>query len=225
MSTHIAFATGDYYNFRILLCATEEAALSSSFETNYGTNEPDTVFSEDTLKINWSQSTPGWNGFDLDTPFPFDGSSNLIVEFQYMGSTSTCVNLKAASQPSGDRCLDGDYPTSPTGTNMPFFNCMRIHYTPTGISEEPDETGELSLTPEVNPLSDIYLNAVSQEETQGVITAYGIDGRYLGIVWEGMLHSGENSITGDRSGLPSGVCFLVLKTGESRALARILLLR
>ena len=183
------------------------------------------MFRTDTLKIQWSQSTPGWNGFDLDTPFSFEGSSNLIVELQYMGSLPKYIILKAAAEPSGDRCLDGDYPTSPNGTNMPFYNCMRIHYTTNGISEETDEPGELSLTPEVNPLSIIQLSAVSQEETQGVITAYGIDGRSLGIVWEGMLHSGENSIMGDRSGLPSGVCFLVLKTGESRALARILLLR
>lgn len=225
LSTHAAFATGDYYNFRMLLCATEITSLTNSFNANYGTNEPDTVLQKDTLEIHWSGTTPGWNGFDFDTPFPFDGSSSLIIEFQYLGSTSTCVNVKAASLPSGERCLDASHPSSSTGTNMSFYNRMRIFYTPTGICENHHEgLRELSLEPEVNPLSILSLRAVSQIGTQGVITAYGIDGRHWGTVWEGTLHSGENSILGDRSGLPSGICFLVLQTGASRASTRILLL-
>jgi len=224
LSTHAGFSTGDYYNFRTLLCATEVTSLTNSFNTNYGTNEPDTVLQKDTLEIHWNSTTPGWNGFDFDTPFPFDGSSSLIIEFQYLGSASTCVNVKAASLPSGERCLDASHPSSSTGSNMSFYNRMRIFYTPTGIGENHEGLLELSLEPEINPLSILSLRAVSQTENQGVITAYGIDGRHLGTVWEGTLHPGENSILGNRSGLPSGVCFLILKTAESRVSTRILLL-
>lgn len=180
----------------------------------------------DTLEVQWSSSTPGWNGFDLDTPFYFEGTSSLIVEFQYLGSTSTCINVKAVSQPSADRTLDAGHPLSSTGDGMIFYNCMRIHYTLTGTGEESEVLRGLSLEPEINPIS-IYIDllAVSQIETRGIINAYGIDGRHLGIVWEGMLYPGENTIRGDGSGLFSGFYFLVLKTGESRASTRIMLLR
>ena len=200
--------------------------LTDTFEVNYGTGVPDTVLRMDTLEVRWSPSTPGWNGFDLDTPFSFEGTSSLIVEFQYLGSTSTCINVKAVSQPSADRTLDAGHPLSSTGDGMTFYNCMRIHFIPTGTGEESEVLQDLSLEPKINPLS-IYIDllAVSQVETRGVIKAYGIDGRDLGIVWEGTLYPGENSICGDGSGLLPVVCFLILKTRKSRASTRILLLR
>ncbi len=180
----------------------------------------------DTLEVRWSSSTPGWNGFDLDTPFSFEGTSSLIVEFQYLGCTSTCINVKAVSRPLADRTLDAGHPLSATGDGMTFYNCMRIHYTPTGTGEESEVLRDISLEPRINPLSTyIDLIAVSQVENRAVIKAYGIDGRHLGIIWEGTLYPGENSIHGDGSGLLPGVCFLVMKTGESRTSTRILLLR
>lgn len=85
------------------------------------------VFSADTLEIKWAGSAPGWNGFDLDTPFEYSGARNLIVEFRYLGHDGKTVNARAANLPAGNRCLSGPYPTSSTGQLMSFLTCMRLH--------------------------------------------------------------------------------------------------
>ena len=224
-STHASQATGDYYDFRILLCATEMTSLTNSFETNYGGAEPDTVLQTDTLEILWNSSSPGWNGFDLHDPFAFDGSSSLIVEFQYLGSTGTTVNARAASLPAADRCLDAGHPSSAGGDHMSFLTCLRLRYTPTGSVEGSEECHRLSMEPEVNPVPHLFvINVGSPVEAHATVGIYACDGRFLGSAWDGMLVEGENSIRVDASGLLPGLCFLVLDTGECRASTRVLLL-
>ncbi|MFO7627174.1 MAG: hypothetical protein R6V62_07945 [Candidatus Fermentibacteraceae bacterium] len=127
-ATHASQATGNFQNARILLCETTVSALSTSFEANYAGGSPMQVFSADTLSIKWAGSAPGWNGFDLDIPFEYSGTQNLIVEFRYLGHDGKTVNARAASLPSGNRCLSAAYPTSSTGTLMSFLTCMRLHY-------------------------------------------------------------------------------------------------
>jgi len=85
------------------------------------------VFSADTLEIKSAGSAPGWNGFDLDTPFEYSGALNLIVEFRYLGHDGKTVNARAANLPAGNRCLSAPYPTSSTGQLMSFLTCMRLH--------------------------------------------------------------------------------------------------
>ncbi|PIE52718.1 hypothetical protein CSA37_05685 [Candidatus Fermentibacteria bacterium] len=82
----------------------------------------------DTLSIDWSGSAPEWNGFDLDTPFQYQGARNLIIEFRYLGDDGHTVNARAANLPAGDRCLSAALPTSSKGSFMSFLTCMRIHY-------------------------------------------------------------------------------------------------
>jgi hypothetical protein len=127
-STHASQATGKFMNVRILMCETGVQSLSNVFQNNYGGNTPVEVFSTDTLTIDWVSTSPGWNGFDLDTPFQYSGGNNLIVEFRYLGHDGKTINARAAALASGDRCLDGPTPGSSTGTLMSFLTCMRIHY-------------------------------------------------------------------------------------------------
>lgn len=131
-ATHASQATGNFRSFRLLLCETTVTALTTNFEANYSGETPVSVFSADTLKIEWAGSAPGWNGFDLDTPFDYSGAKNLIVEFRYLGHDGKTVNARAANLPSGNRCLDGPTPNSSTGQLMSFLTCMRLHY---GASE------------------------------------------------------------------------------------------
>ncbi len=127
-ATHSAHASGEFYQFSILLCETEVQSLSTSFQANYGTGTPVTVFSLDTLSIEWSHSAPGWNGFDLETPFQYQGDRNLIIEFRYLGDDGHTVNARAAGLPAADRCLSAPHPSSASGSFMSFLTCMRIHY-------------------------------------------------------------------------------------------------
>lgn len=88
----------------------------------------------DTLSVDWSGSSPGWNGFLLEEPFVFGGASNLIVEFRYLGDDGRTVNARAADLPSADRCLSGPHPQSATGSLMSFLTCMRIHFDGQGLA-------------------------------------------------------------------------------------------
>ena len=155
----------------------------------------------------------------------FDGSSSLIVEFQYLGSSGTTVNARAASLPGADRCLDAGHPSSANGDQMSFLTCMRLRYTPTGSVEGSGEDHRLNMEPEINPVSHAFgIKVDSPVETHAAIGIYACDGRYLGSAWEGMLGVGENSVQAEVSDLPPGLCFLVLETGEDRVSSRVLLL-
>lgn len=132
-ATHVSQSTGDFYDFEILLCETDVTFLTTNFEANYSGGTPTAVFELDTLSIDWSNSSPDWNGFNLDTPYPYSGSENLIVEFRYLGDDGHSVNARAASLPSGDRCLSGPHPSSSTGSFMSFLTSMRIHFNPQNL--------------------------------------------------------------------------------------------
>ncbi len=127
-STHPFQATGEFRNVSILMCETDVEHLTREFQNNYGGNTPAEVFSVDTLMIDWASGSPGWNGFDLDSPFPYSGNGNLIVEFRYLGHDGKTVNARAADLPAGDRCLSGPNPGSSSGNLMGFLTCMRLHY-------------------------------------------------------------------------------------------------
>ncbi|MBD3278219.1 MAG: hypothetical protein GF388_07965, partial [Candidatus Aegiribacteria sp.] len=156
-----------------MLCPTDLTSLTTSFQTNYGATVPETVLQTDTLEVDWRDSTPGWNGFDLDPAYSFDGGSGLIVEFRYMGSTPTTVNVRAASLQSDDRCLDGPLPTSSTGELMGFLTSMRIHYTQMGTGSLEDEV-TMSLSVLENPSVGVLRAVVSSRESvEGSLLIYG----------------------------------------------------
>lgn len=108
--------------------------LSTSFKANYSGNTPVMVLELDTLSIDWSTTSPGWNGFDLDTPFHYAGTENLIIEFRYLGDNGKSINARAAAVSPQNRCLSGPHPRSTTGSLMSFLTCMRIHYTTEGLA-------------------------------------------------------------------------------------------
>lgn len=81
------------------------------------------------------------------------------------------------------------------------------------------------MEPEFNPVHHLFnIHVSSPVETYATVGIYACDGRFLGSAWDGMLGEGESSIPVDASGLPPGLCFLILDTGEYIAAARVLLL-
>lgn len=174
------------------------------------------VLWEDTLDISWSHSAPGWNGFDFDTPFLYDGSGNLVVEFRYMGSTGTTINTRAAFITPADRCLDGGWPTCPTGEMMSFLTGLRLHYDPTVIHQGIDPSpGGLFLHPE-NPFGGtltIDLAAPMGIEVQ--LHAYALDGRLLRQLWSGSPGEGIERLQLDATELPAGLVIIVLESADA----------
>jgi len=76
-------------NFRVRLCHTGLAALTSSYEGNYDGHTPVQVFYEASLFQYPPQNS--WFGYELQTPFAYDGTHNLIVEVWWDGGGSAAT--------------------------------------------------------------------------------------------------------------------------------------
>jgi len=221
-STHAIQATGAFYNFQILFCGTEIGSLSTSFEANYDGGSPQEALYDDTLDIAWADSSPGWNGFDLERPFLYEGSGNLIVEFRYMGSAGTTINTRAAAISPSDRCLDGGYPTCPTGDLMSFLTGMRIHFTTTGMPEgESPGSAEGPGISSWSPFSDVLsLDITGPSGAEAVLSAFSADGRLIGTLWRGVPGADGQHLEIDAGRIPAGLILLLLETDCARAVGR-----
>lgn len=222
-STHDFQAQGYFCDFQMLVCTTSVTGLSTGFEANYDGNIPVPVMARDTLHIDWSSTTPGWNGFDFDTPFEYGGSGNLILEFRYMGSSGTTVNARAMSYPTGERCLDGGYPSCPVGENMVFLTCMRIHYGTAGIHGADPGTGPL-LRPRENPCGGTVLMELLLPEAGAVsLRVLDISGRtVLSPITGEYLQAGASAIPVDLSSLPEGMYAVMAECGGRRTCCSII---
>ena len=140
----------------------------------------------DTLSLDWSASSSGWNGFTFGTPWFYDGSGNLIIEFRYYGNTGTTVNVRAMNLPSCDRCLDAGYPDSSTGSYMSFLTCLRVQYTPTGVEGGAPDQGQ-PLTLPVNPVRG-SLTVLLDLADSGPVTLdiYSMAGQLLDVLTRGI---------------------------------------
>ncbi len=74
---------GSYYEFSMLLGYTDFSELTKTFSENWST-PPIEVFSEPELEI---MGVVGgeWLMFELDEPFQYDGSSNLLFDISWNG--------------------------------------------------------------------------------------------------------------------------------------------
>ncbi len=74
---------GNLNKFRIKLCHTSLAALTSTYADNYDGKTPVEVFARDPLNLNAPANS--WFGWDFDTSFNYNGTDNLIVEVWWEG--------------------------------------------------------------------------------------------------------------------------------------------
>lgn len=126
---------GTFYNAEILVCPTSLSQLFTNYNDNYQGNSPQTVFSAETLDLNWTNNE--WHGIIFDTPYQYNGSDNLIFEFRWQGDNSNAVYVKGWYPPGGNRVLDGFSLSNPIGTLRAYMNSIRIYYTPLAIDETP----------------------------------------------------------------------------------------
>jgi len=74
--------TAQYLNFRLSMGLTTNPNCISTFSSNYNVAGPVTVL----YKAGWQTiqgSHMNWMDFPLDTPFDYDGTSNLVIEFEW----------------------------------------------------------------------------------------------------------------------------------------------
>ncbi len=107
---------GSYENFVLLMGHTSLSDLTATFDNNWATSGTG-VFADANLEITGS-SVDQWVEFVLDEPFPYDGSSNLLMEIVWNGpefpptggsiytwcwiaSSNRTVTAASASAPSG----------------------------------------------------------------------------------------------------------------------------
>ncbi len=180
----------------------------------------------------------GWQYIDLQTPFNWDGTSNLLIEICYNNSTwtsNTTVNATAATGKnvhnhsdlsSGDGCVDITSPGS-TYTARPNISLI-IDLVITGL--ENNITG----IPDKYELSQNYPNPFNPVTKinfgipkQGMVTLkiYDILGREVVRLINEVKPAGYYTIDFDGSGLSSGVYFYKLEVNGFSDVKRMVLIK
>lgn len=124
---------GTFYNAGIWCCHTTVNELDSNFEANYTGHSVKEARTADTLALVWQNGV--WGGIGFDDPFGYNGTDNLIVEFRWGGDDNNSV-YDLGFYTSGNRAMNADSPTAPTGTPRNYMPRMRIFYTTVGVAEE-----------------------------------------------------------------------------------------
>jgi hypothetical protein len=73
---------GTYLNFRLKMGLTTRPSCTSTFSSHYDVAGPVTVYYKPGWYTIWG-SHMNWMDFQLDTPFDYDGTSNLVIEFEW----------------------------------------------------------------------------------------------------------------------------------------------
>jgi hypothetical protein len=222
-ATHDAFSEGLFMNAEILLCHTSVTALTTSFQANYAGHEPYTVFSRDTLAIDWT--APGWNGLVFDRPFDYDGADNLIIEFRYLGEDGRTINARAFYPPTPYRTLDAGLPTSADGELLSFMNSMRIYYTPATGVEDPSLPGGFGMRILENPCESPRLAVELPGPSAVCLELYSLDGRMASSLDAGFLDAGTHCIEPPVAGLAPGLYLARAEACGGIAVQCVLLVR
>jgi hypothetical protein len=103
--------TGTFNQFRIYMgyCASDE--LGTVFDANYISGTKTMVHYASSVTL--SAAPEGWDTINLNTPFEYDGSENLIIEIQWTGGTGSFYEYVFDGGPN--RCLKASTASSTTG--------------------------------------------------------------------------------------------------------------
>jgi hypothetical protein len=123
---------GIFYNAQILCCPTTVPELDSNFATNYAGNTPVEAMSANPLTLNWLNDT--WHGLAFDSPYDYDGTTNLIIEYRWSGDDNNSV-YDRGFYTTGNRACNASSATAPTGVPRNYMPRCRIFYSTVGLAE------------------------------------------------------------------------------------------
>jgi hypothetical protein len=126
------YSHGIFLNARVYACHTTATELDSAYETNYAGNKPTEAMARDTLLLRWKNGD--WQAFSFGSPFVYNGSDNLILEFRWQGDNDSAVYDLGWYTP-GNRALDARSSTAEIGTPRDYMPRFRIFYSTIGIVE------------------------------------------------------------------------------------------
>ena len=106
--TPIGDPSGTFYNFKIYMGYTENDELGENFNNNYSSSRIE-VFNRSNFTI--SGNPEEWVTLDLDTHFFYNGTDNLIIEYEWSSATSESFYIYHWSTGS-NRAVRGDYGSS-----------------------------------------------------------------------------------------------------------------
>jgi hypothetical protein len=117
--------------FTLTMSHTGVEEMAPDFETNYGGFEPAVVYSDPRQLI--AAEPYRWMGFDLDQPFEYNGTDNLIIEVYWKGRDGGPSAVTYWGEKPGRICMyAGPVECDPAVFN--FQHNMRATVTPTAVS-------------------------------------------------------------------------------------------
>lgn len=113
--------------FEMRLCHTSLSQLTTTYQTNYGGNQPALVKAADPLVL--TVRTNQWFAVPLATPFDYNNRDNLIVEVRWQnGQSETSIYTWTDDRPGQSLCLRQSQYNPTTGTLYELHPVMRITY-------------------------------------------------------------------------------------------------
>ncbi len=105
--------TGYYNSFKLYVGVASTDELTTTFEDNYVPGTRTLVY--ETASQTMTAGPDEWMTINLDTPFWYNGTDNLVVELVWIGGSNMFYTYKWNA--GSNRALEnGDDITSPTGT-------------------------------------------------------------------------------------------------------------
>ena len=110
--TSTGSASASFNNFEIYLGHAASDELGTTFEDNYITGTKVLVYENTSVTL--TANPEEWVTLNLDTPFDYNGTDNLIMEILWSGGSGTFYTYKW--QTGANRCLTAPNPALPTGS-------------------------------------------------------------------------------------------------------------
>jgi len=145
--THYDYAA-TFPNVSVKMCNTNVTSLSSNFADNYGGRTPVWVFHQDSGFVRGGEADV-WDAVDLQTPFDYNGTDNLLVEVVWHGTASGFYAYSWYSNAFAGNRRAGFY--NPFGEPLDtlvagaYFIDGCFYNTRIGFRGEPDDVGVLDI--------------------------------------------------------------------------------